>query len=77
MYPTTTPHLPPTPIDLTTETLVGLPAAARHLPPYRGGRPVNPVTLWRWITTGVQLTDGRRVRLEAVRLGGRWLTRFC
>jgi hypothetical protein len=30
--------------------------------------------LWRWITEGVRLPDGSRVRLEAARLGGRWLT---
>ena len=64
----------PLPIDLSTETLIGLPAAANRLPAYRGGRPVSPSTLWRWIFTGVQLPDGSRVRLEAIRLGRRWLT---
>jgi hypothetical protein len=28
----------------------------------------------RWITTGIPGPDGERVRLEGVRVGGRWLT---
>jgi hypothetical protein len=48
--------------------------AARRFPPYREGRPVNPSTIFRWIMSGVRLPDGSRVQLEAVRLGGRWLT---
>lgn len=35
---------------------------------------VNPSTVWRWITRGLKLPDGRRVRLEAVRLGASYLT---
>lgn len=30
--------------------------------------------LRRWVTAGVTGADGERVKLEAVRLGGRWLT---
>jgi hypothetical protein len=30
-------------------------------------------SLWRWILRGVPGPDGRRVRLEAVRCGGKWL----
>jgi hypothetical protein len=48
--------------------------AARLFPAYRQSRPVNPSTVYRWITEGVHLADGSRLRLEAVRLGGRWLT---
>src|SRR5262245_33811722 len=61
-------------IDLRTETLMGLPQAARSIPSGRGNRPVNPRTLFRWISTGVKLPSGQVLRLEAVRLGGRWLT---
>jgi hypothetical protein len=28
----------------------------------------------RWVLTGTRALDGRVVRLEAIRLGGRWLT---
>jgi hypothetical protein len=68
---TTTADLP---IDLRSEQLLSLPQAARRFPPYRRGRPVNPSTVWRWVFVGVRLPGGRRVRLDAVRLSGRWLT---
>jgi hypothetical protein len=31
-------------------------------------------SLWRWILRGVPGPDGRRIRLEGVRCGGKWLT---
>jgi hypothetical protein len=61
-------------VDLTCETPLSLDQAAKRLPPFRQGRPVNPTTVSRWITEGICLPDGRRVRLDAVRVGGRWLT---
>lgn len=59
---------------LLTETVLGLAAAAQRLPPARGNRPVNSSTIWRWIKDGIKLSDGTTLRLEAVRLSGRWLT---
>jgi hypothetical protein len=56
-------------IDLGSETLVSLSQAARLLPPGRRGRPVNLSTILRWIIDGVA-----GVRLEGLRVGGRWLT---
>lgn len=64
----------PVPINLQNESLLGLAEAARRLPSFRRGRPVNPATIFRWIHDGIRLPDGRIVRLEAVRLGGRWIT---
>src|SRR5262245_35860784 len=61
-------------IDLTREHTLGLAQAARVIPPGRGGVPTHPATLARWILAGAAAPDGRRVRLEAVRLGGRWVT---
>jgi hypothetical protein len=55
--------------DLTTETLVSLPEVLRLLPPGRRGKRPHLSTVLRWIMHG---TDG--VRLEAIRLGGRWVT---
>ena len=46
------------------ETPLTFSAAARSLP----GRP-HPSTIWRWHRVGV-----RGIRLEAVRLGGRYIT---
>jgi hypothetical protein len=53
---------------------LNLAAAAHVFPPYREGTSVNPSTIYRWITTGVRLPDGSQLRLEARRIGGRWLT---
>ena len=60
--------------DLTQEQLLSLAQAARLFPPARLGRPVSPSTVWRWIRRGVRIEGGGVVRLEAVRLSGRWLT---
>jgi hypothetical protein len=43
-------------------------------PAGRRGRPVNPATIYRWIAEGVKLPSGEVVRLEAYRMGSRWLT---
>jgi len=60
-------------IDLRNETSISLSQAARMLPPGRRGRPVTLSCLLRWVLDGVKTVDGP-VRLEAVRLGGRWIT---
>ena len=48
--------------------------AARRFPPARLGRPVTPSCLVRWITRGVKGPGGQRVKLEAARLAGKWIT---
>jgi hypothetical protein len=53
---------------------LSLSQAARRFPPFRETKPIAPSTIFRWIAEGVRLPNGSRVRLEAVRLGGRWLT---
>src|SRR5262245_33527542 len=61
-------------IDLRTETPLSLAQAARMLPPGRRGRPVTLSCILRWVMDGVRLPTGDTVRLEAIRMGGRWLT---
>jgi hypothetical protein len=56
-------------IDLKTESTLSLAQAARIVPPTRLDKPVHVSTIVRWILHGV-----RGVRLEAVRIGGRWIT---
>ena len=56
------------------ERLITLAEAARRFPGHRGGDHVHPATLTRWILRGAVSVTGRRVRLEAVRCGSRWLT---
>lgn len=53
---------------------ITLSAVGRQFPGHRGGKSVNPSTVFRWVMTGAKATDGQRVQLEAVRVGGRWLT---
>jgi hypothetical protein len=60
-------------IELRNETLLTLTQAARMLPPSRRGRPVHLSSVYRWILDGVKTPHGK-IRLEAIRLGGRWLT---
>ena len=55
--------------NLLEETSFPVADLPLRLPPGRGGRPIHPGTVLRWIRRGV-----RGLRLEAVRLGGRWLT---
>lgn len=47
---------------------------ARLIPPFRGGKRGTPSLVTRWITDGVRGLGNARVRLEAVRLSGRWVT---
>jgi hypothetical protein len=53
---------------------LSLSAAGRLFPGHRGGKSVDPSTVFRWVTKGTRTPGGRPVKLEAVRVGGRWLT---
>jgi hypothetical protein len=57
-------------IDPLTEKLRSFAEAAQRLPALRGGKPVNPSTLWRWTTRGIRCRDGLLVRLESIKIGG-------
>src|SRR2546430_8408286 len=61
-------------LDLTAETPIPLAAATALVPPARSGKKTHLSTLLRWITAGAKGPTGEVVRLEAVRLGGRWMT---
>jgi hypothetical protein len=61
-------------IDLSAEHTLSLTAAAAIVPPARGGRKTHLSTLLRWIQRGAKSPCGQTVHLEAVRLGGRWIT---
>ncbi|HEX4612611.1 MAG TPA: DUF1580 domain-containing protein [Urbifossiella sp.] len=51
-----------------------LAAVGKLFPSHRGPGTMDPATVFRWVTNGSKATDGRAVRLEAVRVGQRWLT---
>ena len=63
---------------LLGETLVGdaltLSQAARLIPAHRGEGRASPSCIWRWMRFGYRLPSGDVVKLEAARIGGRWLT---
>lgn len=60
-------------IDLEKEKLISLAEASQMLPPGRRGKKPTLSCLIRWILKGVE-TGAGKVRLEACRLGCRWLT---
>ncbi|QJW95617.1 DUF1580 domain-containing protein [Frigoriglobus tundricola] len=53
---------------------LALSAAGRLFPAHRGEGTVGPSTVFRWVTKGARSNSGQPVKLEAVRVGGRWLT---
>jgi len=61
-------------IDILNETILSLRDAAKLVPPYRIGRPVSFNCVLRWILDGSRAVNGQTVKLEAVRLGARWVT---
>jgi hypothetical protein len=61
-------------IDIHSEPLLPLSAAAALVPPARRAKRTHPSTLLRWVLDGIRSSDGARIKLEAIRLGGRWMT---
>jgi hypothetical protein len=61
-------------INVNSEELLSLRDAAKLLPSARSGKPVTFQCILRWALTGSLAPDGERVKLEAVRLGNRWVT---
>jgi hypothetical protein len=59
---------------ILSETMLSLAQAARRFPAGRKGAPVSLSCVLRWILQGAKAPDGTVVRLEGVRVGGRWLT---
>ena len=57
-------------INALTEKLRSFAEAASRLPALRGGKAVNPSTVWRWTTRGVRARNGVLVRLECLKVGG-------
>jgi hypothetical protein len=59
---------------ILSEGPIGASEAARLLGVFRGGRPTHPSTPVRWMLSGVQLPDGRRIKLEHIRVANRLMT---
>jgi len=56
------------------ETMVTLNEVAQTFPSTRAGKKLNFSTVLRWGLKGVRAIDGRVVKLEIARIGGRWLS---
>ena len=61
-------------LDLTTETTISLADATRLVPPGRGGKPLPFKYCFALGSAAREAPDGQLVRLQAVRLGGKWVT---
>ena len=61
-------------IDVQFEKLIPLAEACRLVLPGRGGRRTHLRTLLRWVLKGSKAPGGQLVRLEACRVGSRWMT---
>ena len=61
-------------IDLKAEETVSLAEATKLVKPARNGKRTYLSTILRWITDGAKAPSGETVRLEALRLGCRWVT---
>jgi hypothetical protein len=55
--------------DLSHEKAISLSEAAQLIPARRGNKPTHPATITKWITVGYC-----GIKLDAIRLGGRWAT---
>jgi hypothetical protein len=60
--------------DLTAEKPIPLAEACKLVPPARRGKRTHLSTLLRWIISGVRNPNGQTVRLDGIRIGGRWMT---
>jgi hypothetical protein len=48
--------------------------AARRMPSVRQGKRTTLSCILRWVLDGVKGPDGSRIKLEAARLAGKWVT---
>jgi len=60
-------------IRIGEENLYPLKQLLSYVPPARKGKKTAMSTLVRWILKGARSTGGELVKLEATRLGNRWM----
>lgn len=71
-------HQMTTALNLSTRILdenpEGLTALAKRLPGSRREGNLSSQAVWRWVVRGIKLPDGRVVKLEVLRIAGRYLS---
>ena len=60
--------------QILAEDPEGFAALAKRIPSNRRQGPLTSQALWRWATRGVRRPDGQVVKLEVVRVAGRFLS---
>jgi hypothetical protein len=60
--------------SLLSEELIPVQELPARLPPASSGKRMHRAAVWRWVRDGLKSADGSRVRLEALRMGRRWVT---
>jgi ATP:corrinoid adenosyltransferase len=60
--------------EIQTGSGISLSTTSKMFPNHRGKGTADPSTVFRWVTKGTKTMVGKFVKLEAVRVGGRWLT---
>lgn len=61
-------------VDIFTESTLTINEACHLLPRGRKGSKPHFATVYRWIVDGVKSADGTVVKLEAARIGAKWVT---
>ena len=61
-------------MHILLENVISFHDVTQILPRNREGNCINFSTIWRWAMKGIRGPDGRRVKLECVRVGRRWVT---
>jgi hypothetical protein len=60
--------------SILSESVLSLAQGARIVPSGRSSGRRSPTTIWRWIRQGALTPDGRRVYLQALKVGSQWVT---
>jgi hypothetical protein len=60
--------------SILREQVLRLADVGHYLPHGRNGKRLSLSAALRWVLQGVKLPDGQRLHLEAIRVGGKWVT---
>lgn len=61
-------------MNIFEEDCLSISQLCKILPVGRNGKRPTFSTVWRYVLEGAKLPNGERVKLEAVRFGGKWVS---